>query len=109
MFHIQVIYHVQECGLNLASWAPNFLLPTAETAARYIDTNTWFANIDAGKMFHSYWLDTGVRPYTGVDLTILQEEGGNVPQHGRWARLMMGLTLAPFPSVKAFLWGKEII
>eukprot|EP00957_Ditylum_brightwellii_P135619 10341626-Ditylum_brightwellii.AAC.1 len=58
---IRVVYDTSACGLNSAFWAPNFSLPTTETAARAIDGNTWFANIDVGEMFHNYWLDKKVR------------------------------------------------
>eukprot|EP00957_Ditylum_brightwellii_P013418 1013330-Ditylum_brightwellii.AAC.1 len=104
---IRVIYDASACGLNSALWAPNFSLPTTETVARAIDGNTWLADIDISEMFHNYWLDKKVRPYAGVDLTILGNEGNL--KRWRWARLMMGLTDSPFLSIKAFLWGEEII
>eukprot|EP00957_Ditylum_brightwellii_P156688 11926083-Ditylum_brightwellii.AAC.1 len=60
-------------------------------------------------MFHNYWLDRKVRPFAGVDLTILNEDAKATLQHRHWTRLMMGLTDSPYLSMKAFLWGEEII
>eukprot|EP00957_Ditylum_brightwellii_P152543 11611437-Ditylum_brightwellii.AAC.1 len=95
---IRVVYHAKECGLNRALWAPKFGLPTTGTAARAVDSHSWFANQYMGEMFHNYWLDTKLRPYTGVDLAILSDNQGVNMKQGRWARLMMGMTQSPFSS-----------
>eukprot|EP00957_Ditylum_brightwellii_P120378 9185056-Ditylum_brightwellii.AAC.1 len=80
-----------------------------ETAARAIDIDTWFADLDIDEMFHNYWLGRRACPYAGVDLFILREGDKATLRRGQWSCLMMGLTPSPFLSFKSFLWGEEMI
>ena len=68
---IRVVYDTTKCGLNAVLWTPNFFLPTIDSIPHNADDDTWFGDIDLGKMFLNYWLDEELRPYAGVDVSLL--------------------------------------
>ena len=68
-----MVYDATKCGLNAALWTHNFFLPTIDSILRNADENTWFGDINLGEMFLNYWLDKELRPYAGVDVTLLGE------------------------------------
>ena len=71
---IRMVYDATKCGLNAALWTPNFFLPTIDSILRNADEEIWFGDIDLGEMFLNYWLDEELRPYAGVDVTLLGEQ-----------------------------------
>ena len=66
---IRVVFNGTPCGLNEATWAPWFPLPTARTHLRGVKMGTWTADLDLGEMFYSFCLVRVLQAYTGMDLT----------------------------------------
>eukprot|EP00957_Ditylum_brightwellii_P181676 13839823-Ditylum_brightwellii.AAC.1 len=50
-----------------------------------------------------------IRPYAGIDVSILDNSQQRTHVRSRWCRNVMGLRPSPYNSVKTFLWGEEII
>ena len=110
---IRVVYDATACGLNEALWAPNFFLPTVDSILRNASASTWFGDIDLGEMFLNYPLDEAIRPYAGVDVTMVELDEFK-KEHikriiERWARCLMGFKSSPFVTTQTFGWGEEII
>lgn len=72
---IRVVYDGTKCGLNSVVWAPNFFLPSIDSLAMFTSNQTWFADLDLGEMFLNYFIDERVRPYCGVDVSKLSNDG----------------------------------
>lgn len=69
---IRVVYDVSAYMLNSSLWAPNFELPTIDTVLRSVNFNSWFGDANFGEHFLNFPLDKGLRPYAGVDVTVVQ-------------------------------------
>ena len=118
---IRMVYDATKCGLNEKLWAPNFLLPTIDTALRQASVTSWFGDIDLGEMFLNFPLDEDLRPYAGVDVTQMREElvrlgimpEGTSERDGRifvrWVRCLMGLRSSPYNAARAMGWLDDII
>ena len=119
---IRMVYDATKCGLNAALWTPNFFLPTIDTILRNADEHTWFGDIDLGEMFLNYWLDEELRPYAGVDVSLLGERvvlkdgstefinaGFTKKIWERWERTLMGFQSSPYLCTQAFGWSEDFI
>ena len=119
---IRMVYDATKCGLNAALWTPNFFLPTIDSILRNADDETWFGDIDLGEMFLNYWLDEELRPYAGVDVSLLGEQmvlaDGTVqfrdPEFKKkiweqWERTLMGFQSSPYLCTQAFGWSEDFI
>ena len=119
---IRMVYDATKCGLNAALWTPNFFLPTIDSILRNADERTWFGDIDLGEMFLNYWLDEELRPYAGVDVTLLgersirpdgtiefQETNSKKTLWERWERTLMGFQSSPYICTQAFGWCEDFI
>ena len=117
---IRMVYDAMKCGLNAALWTPNFFLLTIDSILRNADEHTWFGDIDLGKMFLNYWLDEELRPYAGVDVSLLGERvvlnNGSVEFINtgfkkkiweRWECTLMGFQSSPYLCTQAFGWSED--
>ena len=117
---IRMVYDASKCGLNDSLWAPNFLLPTIDTALRQVPFKGWMGDIDLGEQFLNFPLDEFIRPYTGLDVTdikpyipkgILSDK--QLQSTGRtflrWERTLMGLKSSPFNACKMMGWALDVI
>ena len=99
-----------------------FFLLTINSILHNADDNTWFGDIDLGEMFLNYWLDEELRPYAGVDVSLLGEHvelsDGSLEftQTGfkkkiweRWERTLMGFQSSPYLCTQSFGWSKDFI
>lgn len=60
---------------------------------RAVDSGTFMADNDVGKMFLNFMTDIRMHPYAGVDLTTLFPEellSDDLTLHARWDWLFMG-------------------
>ena len=103
---IRVVFNGTSCGLNDATWAPWFPLPTARTHLRGVKRGTWMADLDLGEMFYNFCLDRVIRAYTGVDLTKYFPEHIESEEERYWVfwnRLLMGMRPSPYLSTRHLL------
>ena len=68
---IRMVYNGTSCGLNECVWAPNFWLPTPQTAARQLDFGYYMIDLDLGEFFLNFPLHQKIQPHTGVDLSVI--------------------------------------
>ena len=78
--NIRMVYDATKCGLNAVLWTPKFFLPTIDSILSNTDDETWFGDIDLGEMFLNDWLDGELRPYAGVEVSLL----GNRVKLAKW-------------------------
>ena len=103
---VRMVYDATSSGLNDAVWAPWFSMPTVEMLLRAVEGGTYMANYDIGEMFLNFMLEPRLRPYAGVDLTPSFPEEVTLETyvvHGCWQRMMMGLSPAPYFTIKDML------
>lgn len=63
---VRVVYNGTSSGLNDMVWAPNFWLPTPNTALRQLDYGYSCVDFDLGEMFLNFPLEKKFRTYAGV-------------------------------------------
>ena len=54
---IRPVFNGTSCGLNAATFAPWFPLPTVDTHLRSVEKGTWLADKDLGEMSYNFLLD----------------------------------------------------
>ena len=69
-----MVYNGTSCGLNDCVWAPNFWMPTPQTAVRHLDFGYYMIDIDLGEFFLNFPLHHRIQPHTGVDLRTIKSE-----------------------------------
>jgi hypothetical protein len=114
---IRVVYDATKSGLNDAIWTPNFFLPTATSVLDNATERTFFGDIDLGEMFLNFFLDSRLRPWTGVDVSALLNLGTCEEKEQedtkrwilRWERSLMGVRSSPFNCVRVYLLSEDII
>jgi hypothetical protein len=108
---IRLVYDGTKSGLNEAVFSPNFFLPFPDSMLMWVDCNSWFGDLDLGEMFLNYFLDKGVRAFSGVDISKLMNKNLNNFKSiwKRWNRTFMGFTFSPYSSCKFFGWTVDII
>ena len=100
---IRMVYNATSSGLNDAVWAPWFSLPTVESHLRAVDVDTFMADNDIGEMFLNFMLDVELRPFAGVDLSLLFPEEmfpGVSCLYERWERMLMGFRPSPYLTTR---------
>ena len=112
---IRMVYNGTSCGLNKSLWAPNFWLPTSESALRLLTTDSYCGDMDLGEMFLNFPMDVHLRPFAGVDMNPVQshltpEATALSPESGRvrWNRLFMGMLPSPFHAARQYYLAEEI-
>ena len=110
---IRMVYNGTSCGLNDCVWAPNFWMPTPQTAVRHLDFGYYMIDIDLGEFFLNFPLHHKIQPHTGVDLRALKSELEEFdhPSLGgeKWTRLLMGFRSSPYMAVRFYYLAKEVI
>jgi hypothetical protein len=107
---IRMVFNGTLSGLNSALWTPWFCLQNTTTHMRIVETGTFMADVDIGKMFLNFFLDPRIRRFAGVDFTkfYLEElDETNKFIWERWNRCAMGFRLCPFVTIKALAWLQE--
>jgi hypothetical protein len=104
---IRLVYDGTKSLLNLATWAPNFFLPSVDSMLMSVTTESWFADLDLGEMFLNYFMCSLIRQYSGVDLTEVLKTGKT--EWKRWNRIFMGFRPSPYIACKLFGWTIDII
>jgi hypothetical protein len=114
---IRPVYNGASCGINLSLWAPNFWLPTGQSALGVLDFDYHMVDIDLGEFFLNFPLPEIISLFSGIDLTpfrtLLEQYGFElfVDTDGlckvRWERCWMGCKPSPFFSVRFFYWAEE--
>lgn len=65
----RLVYNGASSGLNEVLWAPNFWLPTPDTALNLLDYNYYSVDLDLGEMFLNFPLPKALRAVSGIDLS----------------------------------------
>ena len=115
---IRVVFDGTSSGLNETLWAPNFFLPSAKSASMCLSFDTWMADMDFGDFFHNFFMDSRIRPFSGVNLGSIgplvpgldQADKVGVssrPTVLRWTRLFMGMRPSPYLAIRQYYWGEE--
>lgn len=103
---IRMVFNGTTSGINDATHAPWFPLPTIESHLRSVEIGTWLADEDLGEMFLNFLLDLRLRGYTGVDITIYFPELLKTYQPKlwvAWTRLLMGFRPSPYLATQQLL------
>ncbi len=104
---IRVVFDGSACGLNETLWAPNFFLPSANSAAMLLSFGTWMADMDFGEMFHNFPMEERMRRSSGIEFETRTASGGGMTKMLRWTRLFMGMRPSPYIAVRYYYWGEE--
>ena len=113
---IRVVFDGTSSGLNNSLWAPNFYLPSSQSALLLLTFSSWMADVDFGEMFHNFFVAPKIRKYSGIDITPLvlhvkhplkRDKRGSCVV--RWTRLFMGMRPSPFNSVRYYYLGEEFV
>ncbi|KAL7561075.1 hypothetical protein ACA910_020389 [Epithemia clementina (nom. ined.)] len=104
---IWMVFNGTSAGLNASLWALNFWLPTAATALRNVSYYSYCVDMDLGKMFLNFPLDSSIRPYSGIDLRpvfplLFPEAQGRGAELMKWNRNFMGLLPSLFNCIAFF-------
>lgn len=59
-------------GLNSTIWAPRFFLPNMVSMLQNADDQKFYGDINKGEMFLNYFLNAKLRPWAGVDVSVLK-------------------------------------
>ena len=110
---IRMVYNGTSCGLNASLWAPNFWLPSSESALRLLTCDSYCGDMDLGEMFLNFPMDIRLRPFAGVDLTPLRDHlatppSESKPKLARWNRLFMGMLPSPFHAARHYYIAEEM-
>ena len=112
---IRMVYDASKSQLNAALWAPGFMMPNIDSVLNNATLTSWFGDIDLGEMFLNYFLDPRIRPYAGVDVTLIGDLlRDKSPDEKklilmRWERSLMGLKPSPYNCTRAFAWGEDFV
>ena len=77
-------------------------MPTIMNVLDCATADSWFGDVDAAEMFLNYLLDVDVRPYAGIDVTWLHEDGRVGLHWERWTRMVMGMSPSPYVTIRLF-------
>ena len=106
---IQLVYDATANKLNECVWVLSFWLPTIDSLVQACDADTWTTDRDIGDMFLNFQLHACVVPFTGVDLSSLNnspnEEG---PRCAVRDRNLIGCAASSYNSIKMALVAEEI-
>jgi hypothetical protein len=80
---IRMVYNGSSCGLNRSLWAPNFWLPTPDTALNLLDFGSYSVDLDLGEMFLNFPLSRDLRQESGIDLTPFKSDLEDLFDDGR--------------------------
>ena len=118
---IRMVYDGSKSGLNAASFAPWFAVPTSSSLERTVMPHTVQGDNDFGDMFLNFQLHTEMQKYTGVDGTDLLNDKEAVDWFAKvgydttrgviltWDRPAMGLRGSPYQSVQTGTRGRRMI
>jgi hypothetical protein len=118
---IRMVYDGSKCGLNAATFAPWFAVPTSSSLERSVLPHTVQGDNDFGDMFLNFQLHADMQKYTGVDGSDLLQDPETIAwldQNGfglndgltlTWDRPAMGLTCSPYQSVQTGTRAKQLI
>jgi hypothetical protein len=111
---IRLVYNGTSCGLNWSLWAPNFWLPTAKRAIRFLGFGYFSVDIDLGEMFLNFPLPAILWEYSGVDLSSFRkalEELMKATFLARfwvcWEKCWIGLRPSPYMAIRFYYWAEE--
>jgi hypothetical protein len=109
---IRPVYNGTSSGLNAAVWAPNFWLPTAQSATDVLNFGYSPFDLDLGEMFHNFPLPHIFRAWSGLDLTPFREDletDHSTLQRflARWDKCWMGFRPSPYYCIRFFYWAEE--
>lgn len=101
---IRLVYNGTSCGLNEATWAPNFWLPYPRTALRLLDYGYYSVDVDLEEMFLNFPLHDSIKSSSGIYLSEFQETlgigDGTKKVWYNWTRNWMGARMSPYSSVQ---------
>lgn len=85
-----------------------------DSMIRALDSNSWMADRDVSDIFLNFQLHCSVKPYIGVDVSSLFEDGKeDKPREKRlwyhWDRNLMGFKSSPYNFVKMALVVEEVV
>jgi len=113
---IRMVYNGTSSGLNDVIFAPHFGLPTTANTFRSLLLGYYQADLDVAEMFLCFPLGMELRPYAGVDVTLIRTRGAAAAKWEvermrlweRWARNFMGLRDSPYRSLQLMLMAKQL-
>lgn len=101
----RLLFDGAKSGLNDCIWDPSFSLPSIASLLTAMERGTWMADIDVGKQFYNFLLDSKVHPYCVVDLSPYFPDCCSWKE---WYRCVMGLKSSPCGCIQMDLLGDEM-
>ena len=107
---VRIVYDATANMLNSCVWVPSFWLPTIESLIRALNHHSWMTDRDIADMFLNFQLAESAKPFTGVDISPLYNEGEPIdPKWAYWDRNLMGFAASPHNSVLMALIVEEVV
>ena len=109
---VRLVWNGESLGLNDTLCAPNFGLPTSETATRQLSFNCKSCNFDIGKMFLNFPLPAAMQPCVGVRAKEICLELDRLcptksPLQEAWTHLAFSLGPSPCGATKHRLHARS--
>ena len=113
---IRMVYNGTSSGLNDVLFAPHFGLPTLSNTSRALLGGYHQTDLDVAEMFLCFWLHPDLRPYAGVDVSLIRTPPGSREEEDweqgrnriweRWHRNFMGMRDSPYRCMQMMLKAK---
>ncbi|KAG7368517.1 hypothetical protein IV203_031260 [Nitzschia inconspicua] len=107
---IRMVYDGTASGLNDSMWLPKFRMSTIETHLRFVEPETFMADVDVGECFLKFILHKSICALAGVDLSLYLPPTENSPVLWEcWSRALMGAKSSPYQACQGMCVADELI
>ncbi|KAG7368169.1 hypothetical protein IV203_030912 [Nitzschia inconspicua] len=107
---IRMVYDGTASGLNDSMWLPKFRMSTIETHLRFVEPETFMADVDVGECFLNFILHKSICALAGVDLSLYLPPTENSPVLWEcWSRALMGAKSSPYQACQGMCVADELI
>ncbi len=113
---LRMVYNGTSSGLNDVLFAPHFGLPTLSNTSRALLGGYYQTDLDVAEMFLCFPLHPEMRPYAGVDVSLIRTPPGSLEEEPweegrtriweRWVRNFMGMRDSPYRCMQLMLRAK---
>ncbi|KAG7340358.1 hypothetical protein IV203_023901 [Nitzschia inconspicua] len=107
---IRMVYDGTASGLNDSMWLPRFRMSTIETHLRFVEPETFMADVDVGECFLNFVLHKSICSLAGVDLSLYFPFAGKPAVLWEcWSRALMGAKSLPYQACQGMCLADELI